>query len=549
MIARTRNATYEHLYGEFAWSMPAAFNIAVACADRHPRDALALIELGRDDSQRTFTFGDMSDLSNRLANGLVSLGVGTGHRVGVILPQGVEAALAHLAIYKVGAIAVPMSRLFGAAALRHRFTDCEPRAVLTDRERFDEVTSIAVDLERCKVVCTGGVVSPHVGFWELIRSGSPRYLPATTGPDSPALLIYTSGTTGPPKGALHGHRVLLGHLPGFELSHDFFPRAEDLFWTPADWAWIGGLMDALLPSWYHGRPVVAAARTGFEPEWALSVLARTGVRNAFLPPTALKLIRQSGASPKGVRLRTLMCGGEVLGADLLEWAFERLGVSINEIYGQTEANYVVGNSANVWRVRPGSMGRAYPGHQVTVLGADDSVVTDGEVGEVAVRSPDPVLFLNYWGRPEATRERFTADGLWLRTGDLATRDDGGYFWFKARADDVINSAGHRIGPTEIEECLMRHPAVAMAAVIGVPDDTRGQAVKAFICLARPYEPSAELERDIRDLVRNVLAAYMYPRHVEFVLELPLTTTGKVQRAELRNYEVTRAQDGRHDVGG
>ena len=290
---------------------------------------------------------------------------------------------------------------------------------------------------------------------------------------------------------LHAHRALFGHLPGFELSHSFFPAGGDVFWTPADWAWIGGLMDALVPSLYLGRPIVAGPRGRFDPELAARVIVETGVRNAFIPPTALRLMKGAGVSLPAGTLRTVMSGGESLGADTLAWARESLGVTVAEIYGQTEANYLVGNSPGVWEVRPGSMGLPYPGHDVAVIDADGTELPAGETGEIAVRVPDPVAFLEYLNAPEATAAKFV--GPWLRTGDLASRDADGYLWFKGRADDLIISAGYRISPLEVEQCLLRHPAVVAAAVVGVPDELRGQVVKAFV-IARDAAPPRRARR-------------------------------------------------------
>jgi acetyl-CoA synthetase len=527
---------YAALREKFHWQVPAELNIGVACADRHPAGDLALIHVGPGSSRQEFTFGDLRRLSDKLANALKGIGVEAGDRVGIVLPQRLETGLAHLAIYKLGAIAVPMSTLFGPQGFTYRLGDCAARAVITDAEHLEEVAAVAEEVGGLRIVVVDdGVAAPHHDFWALLGDASDRFEAEPTTADTPALLIYTSGTTGAPKGALHGHRALLGHLPGFTLSHDFFPHPGDRFWTPADWAWIGGLFDALMPTWYYGRPIVSAPRQGFDPEWALQLMAELGVRNAFLPPTALKMMRQAGGpADQRLALRSVMSGGESLGEQMLSWGREHLGVTINEIYGQTEANLVAGGCAAAWDARPGSLGRPYPGHEVVVLSPNaDGPAPVGEVGEIAVAGPDPVFFLEYWGNPSATKAKYTEDGRWLLTGDLARRDEDGYLWYESRADDVINSAGYRIGPGEIEECLLHHDAVAMAAVIGVPDPIRGEAVKAFVQLADSRAPSAELEREIRELVRGRLAAYEYPRHIEFVGQLPLTTTGKIRRAELR----------------
>jgi acetyl-CoA synthetase len=516
----------------------------VACVDAQPAEALALVTLAVDGSRREYTFGDVAELSNRFANSLRALGIQAGDRVGIVLPQRAETPVAHLAAYKLGAIAVPMSVLFGPDAIRHRLGDSDARAVVTDAGRLERVADVAAELGGIEVIVVDPPAHPpHHDFWELLRSGSPQLEAAATEPDAPALIIYTSGTTGPPKGALHGHRVLLGHRPGFVLSHDFFPQEGDRFWTPADWAWIGGLMNALLSAWLHARPIVGASRDGgFDPEWAADMVERHSVRNTFLPPTALKMMRKAGVHVAPGALRTVMSGGEVLGEETLAWAREHLGVTVNEIYGQTEANYVVGNSQSVWDVRPGSMGRPYPGHEVAVVGDDGRPLPAGEVGELAVRVPDPVVFLGYWRRPEATREKVPDE--WLRAGDLAESDENGYLWFRGRVDDVISSAGYRIGPEEIEQCLLRHPAVALSAVIGVPDEVRGQVVKAFVQPVADAEPSKALAREIQEFVRGRLAAYEYPREVEFVAEVPLTVTGKIRRADLRRIEEERRTEGR-----
>jgi acetyl-CoA synthetase len=529
--------TYEQLRSSFAWRLPQRCNIGVACADAQPPGDLALVEVV-DSSQHQYTFGDLSRLSNRLASGLAGIGVRAGDRVGIVLPQGLEAGLTHLAVYKLGAIAVPLSGLFGPDALRYRLSDCGAKVVVTDDRAVDRVAEVAADLgDLCVVVAAERTAAPHQPFADLLTAAV-DFTPAATGPDTPALLIYTSGTTGAPKGALHGHRVLAGHLPGYELMYEHLPQGGDRIWTPADWAWIGGLMDALLPAWYHGCTVIAATRPRFDPQWAARLLADQGVTAAFLPPTALKLMRQAGVEqPRGLALRAVMSGGEALGEQMLDWGRQQFGVTINEIYGQTEANLLVGNCSSSWAVRPGSMGRPYPGHDVVVLRADATPAPPGEVGEIALRLPDPVAFLGYWDGPEATAEK-TRDG-WLWTGDLGSVDDDGWLWFGSRADDVIISAGYRIGPGEIEECLLTHPAVGMAAAIGIPDEIRGEVVKAFIKLADGHEPSAGLEDEIAGLVRQRLAAYEYPRQIEFVDELPLTTTGKIRRLALRQREASR----------
>ncbi len=382
-------------------------------------------------------------------------------------------------------------------------------------------------------------------FEALIDKSAGEFACAETRPTDPAILIYTSGTTGPPKGALMPHQCLLGNLPGFVHSHDGYPREGDLFWSPADWAWTGGLMDALLPTLYFGQPIVGY-RGRFDPEHAFALMAKYGVRNAFLFPTALKMMMKAYPRPResfDLRLRSIMSAGEAVGTTVFAWSQEALGVTINEMFGQTEMNYIVGNSHSLWPAKPGSMGRPYPGHRIAVIDDEGRTVADGEIGEVAVHrvasdgARDPVFFLEYFKNPEGTLRKFTGD--WCRTGDLAKRDADGDLWYQGRADDMFKAAGYRIGPSEIENCLVSHPAVANAAVVPSPDETRGNIVKAFVVLAPGYSPSRALEDDIQQHVRRSLAPYEYPKEIEFIDALPMTTTGKVQRRVLRERERAR----------
>ena len=507
--------TYEELYGGFRWRLPERLNMGVDVT-RHPPGADAILVADGREIVRRVTFGELAEAAGRLGNALRALGVVAGDRVAVALPQRPETAVAHVAVLKLGAIVVPLSTRFGPDALGVRLRDAEPRVLLGERElleRADELDLglVTIDVDR--------------DLPRLLADASPVLEPEPTGPDTPAVLIYTSGTTGAPKGALHGHRVLHGHLPGFELSHDHYPQPGDLIWSPADWAWMGGLFDVLMPALYHGRPVVAwAPPQRFDPEAAADAIRRLGIRNVFLPATALRMLQAADVAP--LELRTLASGGEPVGEETAAWCSERLGARLNEFYGQTEANLLVGNCA-AWPAKPGSMGLPYPGHDVRVVD-----------GEVTVRvAGDPVVFLGYWRNEAATAET-VRDGR-LRTGDLATVDDDGYLRFVGRTDDVISSAGHRIGPAEIEDCLVAHPAVALAAAIGVPDEVRGEVVKAFVVPAPGASASENLAGALRAHVRERLAAYEVPRELEFVAELPLTVTGKIRRGELRRRERER----------
>lgn len=537
-----RARTYDELYQDFRWSIPEYYNIGVDVCDRHVSkrgDSIALLFEDEAGSIRQYTFGAICEASNRLANSLANRGCGRGDRIAILLPQGPENGIAHVAVYKLGAIAVPMSILFGPDALEWRLKNSACRAIITDhtgRQKLAEAGDRLADLKL--VYITEAEAEPgEIEFWRALERASPNFTPVETRAEDPAFLIYTSGTTGPPKGALHAHRALLGHLTGFELSHNFFPQPGDLFWTPADWAWAGGLLDGLLPCWHYGLPILGFRfLKKFDPERAFWLLEKYGIRNVFLPPTALKMMRQVPRPREKyrIRLRTIMSAGEALGAEMLAWASTELGLTINEMFGQTEANYVIGNCHELMPVKPGSMGRAYPGHRVEVVDENGAPVPDGTLGEIAVRKGTPVMFVEYWKNPEATRKKFC--GEWMLTGDLAVRDEDGYIFYQGRTDDIISSAGYRIGPGEIEESLLKHPAVALAAVIGVPDEMRGSVVKAFIQLAPGHTPSEALAGDIQAHVRNRLAAYEYPRVIEFIDEIPMTTTGKIKRNQLRRRE-------------
>ena len=439
---------------------------------------------------------------------------------------------------KLGAIAVPMFTLFGPDALEYRLADSGAKLLVVDDENLDKIVAIRdrlPELEQIVVAAQKAVREFHV-FEDLLARGDGRFQPVRTLADDPALLIYTSGTTGPPKGALHAHRALLGHIPGMEFSNNFAPQPGDCFWTPADWAWVAGLMDVLLPAWHHGLPVVASRSRGFDPERTFDLLARHQVRNALIPPTALKMMRDV-PNPKDkydFTLRTVSSGGEPLGAEVLEWAKNSLGVTINEVYGQTEANLVIGSCHEVMEIKPGSMGRPIPGHEVTVIEEDGSPTPVGEIGEIAVKRPYPVMFLEYWNDAQATDEKFAGD--WARTGDLARMDDDGYFWFTGRRDDLITSSGYRIGPAEVEDSILKHPAVSMVAVIGVPHAVRGHVVKAFVKPRPEVSPTSELADSIQQFVKTRLGAHEYPREIAFVDSFPMTTSGKIMRRELRRQE-------------
>lgn len=529
---------YERLRAAFRWRIPERYNIGVDCCDRWAAvdpGKIAILEVQPDWSIVPVSYGELRVQSNRLANALRKRGVGEGDRVAILLPQGRLVPIAHMAAYKLGAIAVPLAALFGADALSYRLRDCGAKALITNAAGLAKLGQIEEPLPDLELVISAdGPDGRAEGLARLLEAESDDFAPVDSGPDDPALMIYTSGTTGNAKGALHGHRVMLGHLPGVEMPHEFLPKPGDLLWTPADWAWAGGLLNNLLPALHHGVPIVARPAAKFDPDEALRLMADLGVRNCFIPPTALRMLR-AVENPRGrydLKLRTVASGGEALGAETLAWGREKLGLTINEFYGQTECNLVLASCAAIGVVKPGFIGKAVPGHEVAVLRPDGSICEPEEEGQIAVRRPDPVMFLHYWRKPEATEAKFIGD--WMTTGDQGSQDAQGYIRFVGRDDDVITSSGYRIGPSEIEDCLLRHPAVALAAVVGKPDALRTEIVKAFIVPKAGYSPTKELVAEIQGFVRERLAAHEYPREIEFREELPMTTTGKIIRRLLRD---------------
>jgi acetyl-CoA synthetase len=529
--------TYEEMVARFRWQVPERFNLASAICDRHAQatpDKAALIFVEDDGRVRTYTFREWQTLANRFANALDGLGIRRGDIVGLNLPQSPEILIAHVALQKIGAVALPLFPLFGPDAIRYRLIDSGAVAMLTTPQGFEKVADVIGDIETLKHVITtpGPGTPPDKAFWPLLERGSSARTTLDTAAEDPLLLMYTSGTTGNPKGVLHAHRVIFGHIPCTRLAHLHMPQPDDRYWTPADWNWAGGY-NTITPPLFLGVGIVGARREKFDPDWAVSFMGRHGIRNTLLPPTALRFMRALPVERvrKGCSLRSIISGGEAVGADTMAWCEEAFGFTISEIFGQTEGNLIVGNCPSLFPAKAGSMGRAVPGHVVEVIDHAGNVLPPNTPGMIAVKAPDPTLMLRYWNKPEATAEKYIGD--WFVTGDTTIKDEDGYFWFKGRDDDIISSAGYRIGPTEVEECLCKHPAVRVAGVVGLPDPMRGEAVTAFVVLAEGHTPSSELASEIQAFVRERLAAHEYPRAVHFIDEMPMTITGKVRRLDLR----------------
>ncbi|MEO1114504.1 MAG: AMP-binding protein [Pseudomonadota bacterium] len=534
---------FEALKSSFQWSLPDTYNMAHAVSDawaaRDPQ-RLAIRHVLQSGQVEDWTHLELNRSANRFANALVGLGVERGDRVALLLPQGPATAIVHIAIYKLGAVAVPLASLFGREALKYRLSDSGAKVLVTNDSGVEKLSLIRDHLTDLRFIISVDGPAPHASAFDaLLDAARDSFETLVTTPDDPALMIYTSGTTGQPKGVLHGHRVLPGHMPGIELSQNFLGQAGDLLWTPADWAWAGGLLNALFPALKLGVPVVSYAARKFDPEFAFRLMEQQRIRNAFIPPTALKMLRSVPNPAKRFKLhwRSVGSAGESLGRETYDWFAEEFGYPVNEFYGQTECNAVLGSAASLGVTRAGAIGKATPGHEVAIINGDGTVLPAETLGQIAIRRPDPVMFLEYWNNPEATRDKFIGD--WMVTGDQGLMDEDGYVHFVGRDDDIITSASYRIGPGEIEDCLIRHPAVALAAAVGKPDPLRTEIVKAFVVLKSEEMENENLVADIKGFVREHLSAHEYPREIEFVSSLPMTTTGKVIRRKLR--ELARAQ--------
>jgi acetyl-CoA synthetase len=535
----TRGETYDEVYNAFKWKIPERYNIANDVCDQWADDPgrIALIYEDAQKQVHTYTFGDIRRYANQFANTLLAKGLQRGDRVMLLLAQDPECAIGHVACFKAGIVSSPTSVLFGPDAITYRLNDSDAKAVVTDSANYPKIQAVRAacpNLEHVFVV--DGEPDGAENFWTAIADADDTFTNVDTAADDIAWISYTSGTTGMPKGSVQPHRLLLGHMPSLEFIYDFFPQDNDVLWSPADWAWMAGLADILLPGWFHGCTVVATAMKGFEVEEAYRILDQHKVTLALLTPTMLKLMRQvpDPLARYELKLRAALSGGESVGKELLEWADRELHIKINEGFGQTECNVILGNNGNVFPIKPGSIGRPTPGTICAIIDDDGNELPPGEEGHIACKRPHPVMLLEYLNKPEATRDKFIGD--WLITGDAGHMDEDGYFWFHGRADDVITSSGYRIGPGEIEDALLKHDAVQMAAAIGVPDPVRTEIIKAFVIPAPGVTPSEELANELRESVKSRLAKHEVPRLIEFVDSLPMTTTGKIMRRELRERE-------------
>ncbi len=539
--------SYNEIYENFRWDIPKKLNIGAEICDKWAQDKyrIALIHIDRESRISKYSYWELKNLSNRFANTLCDLGVAREDRVAVFLPNTPETLISHIAIYKTGAVLVPLLTLFGPIAIEYRLQSSGAKVIITDAENLPKVLEVREnlpDLETLIVIDGNDNLGEEVNildFWQTLRKGSRHFDIVDTGSEDPALIIYTSGTTGPPKGALHGHKLLPSEVSNLGFNLDLFPQPGDLLWTHCDWAYVAGSFTALYPTLNNGLSVVNYERSGrFDPDEAFRVISEHGVTVIFAIASALRIMMENVAHPSATydlsELRSIAVGGETMGHDLLEWGRNELGVELNENYGLTECDYSICNCSAVMEIREGSMGRAIPGHVVEIIDGKGNVLPPETYGQIAIRKPNPSIFVGYWNDPEATQARFIGD--WLCTGDYATKDIDGYFWFTGREDDIIESGGYRIGPGEIEAALKRHDSVADAAAIGIADAIKGQVVKVFVTVKSGVVADKHLEDELREHVRSKLEAHASPKEVEFLDELPVGNTGKVMKQELRRME-------------
>lgn len=529
----TTFTTYSELEERFEWDLPDEYNIAsrILGGREKDRQTIALIHHREDGQVESWSYWNLAVLTRRVADYLTSKGVSRGDRVGISTPQSPETAAIHLAVYSLGAIAVPMSLIYGGDTYRHIISNSGARLVFAAAMPAEHIRGLRAELPDLTtlVVFSGDAGVEEDEFEEVLPSGNGADLSyAVTSPLDPAMILYTSGTTGPPKGALHGHRILEAYLLTFLLFFDIDLDESTVFWTPSDWAWVGGLLDILLPGLALGHPVLANSER-FSAERAYGLIEQHGVTHVFLAPTALKMMAQieNPTADADLDIRVIASGGEAVAAELHQWARVNLDAVINEFYGLTEVNHLAGSCARLFPSKPGSMGLPYPGRTVGVIDEDGNPTAPGDIGQIVVRPGDPTQMLRYWNNEEATAARYSNG--WMLTGDLAHLDEEGYITFQGRNDDIISSAGYRIGPAEIEELLVEHLAVADAAVIAKPDAVRGSIVKAVVQVSSGVVADEALIAELQQLVRDRLGAYKYPRDVEFMEELPKTVTGKLNR--------------------
>lgn len=540
--------SYEEIYGDFEWEIPKRFNQADYICDRWAQDKTRVAIFAEDQkgNKEVYTYWQLCNITDQLANYLVSQGVEKGDRIGVNTPQKPETIITHIAAWKIGAVSVPLSTLFGPDALEYRLADCDAKVCVSDESTVDAFREIRNDLSALENVLTVDIESPkddEVDFWEAVE-GQPRdFENADTLVDDDAIIIYSSGTTGDPKGVLQGHDVLLSVLPviatmGFNLEY----TESDVTWTPSEWSWVGPMYSVLFPSMYYGKPIVSYySPEQFEPETAFDLIERYGISFSLLPPSAIRMmmnVDNPGDRYDLSSMRVIESGGALVTENIKNWAKNQFeGAKIHQAYGQTECTGPIMEVSSLFELKTGTLGRPTIGYDVTIVDEEtaEETLEPGEIGEIAVGyEGNPACFKEYLNKPEKTEKK--VQNGWLLMEDLGSMDEEGYITFHGRKDDVIMCSGYKVGPEEVEDSLTSHESVSEAGVIGVSDERRGEIPKAFVVLRKGMSPSQELIEELQSYVKDNLAKYEYPREIEFIGELPKTTTGKIQRYDLRKAE-------------
>jgi acyl-coenzyme A synthetase/AMP-(fatty) acid ligase len=520
----------------FAWNVPAEFNFARDVVDVLGReDRLGLLALDAAGDRRAYGFAEIAALTRTWAGALRDLGIGKGDRVIVLLPKIPAWLFAMVALDRLGAVVIPCSEQLRANDLAFRATHGEATAIIAHASNRAEVDALREAAPRLAQYLLVGANAPG---WETLDArvaAADEFAGNPTRADEMAYIVYTSGTTKDPKGVVHAHAYTFAKRMQARVWLDAKPG--DLVWSTAGTGWAKSLWNVLLGPWSCGAAIVLDAG-GFEAAKRLDAIRDLGVTVLCQAPTEYRIEAKLEylSDWKMPLLRHCVSAGEPLNPEVLARWHDAFGLTILDGYGQTENSLIVANVPGMV-VRPGSMGKPTPGHDVEVVDAAGHPAAAGEVGDIGVRGDPPTLFRGYYKNDEETRA--TRRGEWYLTGDRARKDDDGYFWFVGRSDDVISSGAYRIGPFEVESALLEHPAVAESAVVGSPDPDRGNIVKAFVVLRAGYEPGDALVRELQDHCKRVTAPYKYPREIEFVSDLPKTPSGKIRRVELRAAELVK----------
>ena len=533
---------WEDFYDEIEWFEGGRLNAAHNAVDRQAKtwrkNKVALYWEGAEEKSEEYSFLDLKNLSNKFANVLKKYDVERGDRVFIFLPRIPELYVSFLGIIKTGAIASDLFAAFGPKALEDRLKDSGAKMLVTNSElkhRVDEIRDGLPELKYMMVVDSESE-GEEIGYGEEMKKASRDFEVERMDPEDPLFMLYTSGTTGKPKGVVHTHYAILQEHLTTKWVLDI--HEDDIYWCTADPGWVTGIAYGILGSWSNGTSsVVYEGR--FSPEKWYSVIERHQVTVWYTAPTAIRMLMRAGEElPKKYDLSSLryLCSvGEPLNPEAIHWALKVFGLPFHDNWWQTETGGILIANYPCMRIKPGSMGKPFPGIRAAIVDDGGNELPAGKEGNLAIKPPWPSMMKEIWRNPEKYKSYFKRG--WYVTGDRARMDEDGYFWFIGRADDVIKTAGERIGPFEVESALVEHPAIVEAGVIGKPDPIRGEIIKAFVSLKKGYKPSTELEDDLKKFIKKRLAGHAYPREIEFRDSLPKTRSGKIIRRLLKAQEL------------